>query len=643
MGSRQLLLVGNPNVGKSVLFNLLTRTYTTVSNYPGTTVSIAKGKGRLHGEEWEILDTPGIHSLIPMSEDERITRDLLLKSGDAIVIQVADAKNLERSLPLSLQLQELGIGFLLAINMSDEAEGLGIQINAAALEKQLGVPVVPTIATRGEGIALLTERLQNIAARPPSFEYGSDLEAAVRTIEENLGTVPFHGLRAIATMLLSGDRSLAPLLAPHLSAPRQQAIQEVVRVATAAYAEPVGFLLGQERSRISKKILKTVQIKPVGARSRLASKLGKWAVHPVFGLGVLALVLEMVYQFVGKFGAGVCVDFIEHRIFGAYLSPGAIWLVGNIFHSPHLNFFRDFLVGPYGQITMGLSYGLAIVFPIVTTFFIAFSLMEDSGYLPRLAVMLNRLFRWMGLNGKAVLPMVLGLGCDTMATMTTRILETRKQRLIVILLLALAVPCSAQLGILLGMFAILPAWAFLVWLGVILGVMFLVGFAANRILPGEASAFLMEIPPLRLPQWKNVAKKTFSRMEWYLKEALPLFLLGTAILFLLDFVHLLTRIQKIAEPLVTGILGLPKEAANAFLIGFLRRDYGATGFFNMYKTGSLSVSQTVVALVVITLFVPCIANVFMILKEQGKKAGLAMICFIFPFAFLIGGILKWLL
>ena len=269
--------------------------------------------------------------------------------------------------------------------------------------------------------------------------------------------------------------------------------------------------------------------------------------------------------------------------------------------------------------------------------------MEDSGYLPRLAIMVNRFFKRMGLNGKAVLPMVLGLGCDTMATLTARILETKKQRLIVTLLLALAVPCSAQLGVLLGMFGKMPLWTFVVWLGLIAGVMFLVGYASNKIIAGENGAFVMEIPPLRMPQFGNVCRKTVSRLEWYVKEAIPLFLLGTFILFLLDSLHLLKGMQRLATPLVVSFLGLPPEAANAFLIGFLRRDYGATGFFDMYNRGRLSVAQALVALVVITLFVPCVANIFMIVKEHGAKVALRMVFFIFPFAFLIGGVLHWML
>jgi ferrous iron transport protein B len=305
-----------------------------------------------------------------------------------------------------------------------------------------------------------------------------------------------------------------------------------------------------------------------------------------------------------------------------------------------LRFFHDLLVGPYGAITMALSYAFAIVLPIVTTFFLLFSLLEDSGYLPRMSILVNRIFRLMGLNGKAVLPMILGLGCDTMATMTTRILETRKERLVTTMLLALAVPCSAQLGVLLAMMASLSPGAAFVWLGLMAGVGLLVGWLSARVFPGEAGDFLLEIPPMRRPQLANVWIKTLGRLDWYLREVIPLFVAGTLALFLLDRLDLLAALSRLGEPLVTGWLGLPKETSAAFLIGFLRRDFGAVYLLDA-ATGPhplLTPHQIFVSMVTITLFMPCIANFLMIAREHSLKTAWAMAGFIFPFAFLVGGI-----
>jgi ferrous iron transport protein B len=319
------------------------------------------------------------------------------------------------------------------------------------------------------------------------------------------------------------------------------------------------------------------------------------------------------------------------------------WLRGLFLRWSPSEFLTDLLVGPYGVITMGLTYAIAIVLPIVATFFFCFSVLEDSGYLPRLAVMVNRMFRLMGLNGRAVLPMVLGLGCDTMATLTTRILGTRKDRLIVILLLALGIPCSAQLGVILGMLAGLSWKATALWCGVLAGVILLVGFLASKVIPGERSEFILEIPPLRLPAVSNLIRKTLARVEWYLKEAVPLFILGTLVLFFADKTGLLGAVQRGVEPVVTGLLGLPAAASDAFIIGFLRRDFGAAGLFRLASDGQLDPVQTVVSLVTITLFIPCIANLFMIIKEQGTKVAALVAAFIFPFALLVGGALNFCL
>jgi ferrous iron transport protein B len=247
----------------------------------------------------------------------------------------------------------------------------------------------------------------------------------------------------------------------------------------------------------------------------------------------------------------------------------------------------------------------------------------------------------MGLNGKAVLPMLLGLGCDTMATLTTRILPTRRERVLVTLLLALGVPCSAQLGVVLAMLGAMAPLGTFIWCGVVAGTLFGVGWAAAKLMPGRSSDFLLEVPPIRVPSIGNILIKTAARTEWYLKEAVPLFVHGTLLLFVLDKSGALPRLERWSEPLVVGGLGLPAKAADSFLIGFLRRDYGAAGFFALQRGGFLDGIQSLVALTVITLFVPCVANFFVMIKERGVKTALAIVAFIIPFAFAVGAALNW--
>jgi ferrous iron transport protein B len=366
---------------------------------------------------------------------------------------------------------------------------------------------------------------------------------------------------------------------------------------------------------------RTVQAVSLG---RFQEWLGRAVREPATGLPILALVLYITYLIVGVLGAQTLVGLLEENVFGAFINPAAAALASNI----PFGLIRDFFVGEYGVVTMGLTYAIAIVLPVVTTFFLVFGFLEDSGYIPRLAIFSDRLFRTMGLNGKAVLPMVLGLGCDTMATMTTRILGTPKERLIAITLLALGVPCSAQLATIMGILGGISIAALLMLFGVVLIEMVVVGFLAARALPGERSDFIMELPPIRLPRLKNLLTKTGLRVRWYLGEAVPLFLAGTVLLFFLDRFGALAALSAAARPVVTDALGLPPKAAEVFVMGFLRRDYGAAGLFQMSRDGMLSGVQAVVALTVMTLFVPCVANLLMIIKERGLKVGVAILAFV---------------
>ncbi len=635
----KIALVGNPNVGKSVIFGWMTGQYVTVSNFPGTTVEVTQGNSSFGDRRRVIVDTPGINNLIPMSEDERVTRDILLQDEDLQVIQVCDAKNLRRGLMITLQIAEMEKPVVLVLNMADEAKERGIQIDHKGLTKSLGIPVLSTIATRRKGLDSLGKALLESGYPQIRPFYGPEIEEGINAIEKLLPSEE-KGKRALALMLLAGDESLRGWLHWRLNDPVIQRIEEISRRLQSQHQEPLGFLINQRRLNEVDRILKGVfsqEKRHQGVAARIISNL---TTHPIAGFPVLIIVLYAMYKWVGGLGAGLGVDFLFNIVFGEVINPAFSRVVGYLFPWQAL---QEFFVGPYGLLTMGLTYAVAIVLPIVGTFFFAFGLLEDSGYLPRLAVMANRFFRTMGLNGKAILPMVLGLGCDTMATLTARILETKKERVLVTLLLALGVPCSAQIGVMVGMFAGLGVKAIILWGFVVMGSMIFVGFLASRLIPGEKADFVMEIPPLRIPTLGNILIKTLARLEWFLKEAVPLFLLGTFFLFVLNRLGLIQVLQNLAEPIVVGFLGLPAKATEALLMGFLRRDYGAAGFFIMAKAGELDSIQIVVSLVTITLFVPCLANFFMMIKERGIGQAFAMAAFIFPFAFLVGGGLNYFL
>jgi len=636
----KVLLIGNPNVGKSALFGLLTGTYVTVSNYPGTTVEVTYGNAVLNRTRTLVIDTPGVNSLVPMSEDEKVTRDMLLSDRADVVVQVADTKNLRRGLLITLQLAEMGVPFILDLNMDDEARSRGILINQEKLSQLLGIEVVKTVAIRRSGIDKLLKGIQQPRPSAVEVRYDSAIEGGIRDISALLPEANISR-RALALMVLSGDESLKGWLHANIQDHLIADIEKIRQEVQEKFNNSLGYLINQRRMKKSDEILAQVlSLHEAGKGSAIAFHLGKWSMHPVYGLPILLAVLYVVYQFVGVLGAGTAVNFLEKLVFGEYLNPWAVKLVHAVLPIP---FLQELLVGDYGLVTMALTYSIAIVLPIVGFFFIAFGILEDSGYLPRLAVMVNRVFKIMGLNGKAVLPMILGLGCDTMATLTTRILETKKERILVTLLLALGVPCSAQLGVILGLIAGLSGLATFIWLGTLLGVMLLVGYLAAKIIPGEPSDFVLELPPIRVPQLANILVKTLARVQWYLKEAVPLFILGTFILFISHKVGALAYIQRMTDPIVVNFLGLPSRAAEAFVIGFLRRDYGAAGLFMLAKEGLLDPVQIVVSLTVMTLFVPCIANFFMMVKERGMKTALYMVFFIFPFAFGVGGVMNWVL
>lgn len=636
----KVLLIGNPNVGKSALFGLLTGRYVTVSNYPGTTVEVTYGNAELNKVRSLVIDTPGVNSLVPMSEDERVTRDILLTDQHGVIVQVADTKNLRRGLLITIQLAEMEIPFLLDLNMDDEARSRGIVIDQDRLAEILGIEVVKTVAIRKSGIdkllrGILSPRRSTIAVR-----YDGGIEQGIHDIIARLPESTISR-RSIALMLLAGDTSLNSWLHARVSDHIAEEIDHIRQEVQGKYHNSLGFLINQQRMKKADEVLREVMTyHDAGRGSQFAHHVGRWSMHPIYGIPILIAVLYLVYQFVGVLGAGAAVDFLEETVFGAYLNPWISRIIDLVLPVPII---KELLVGEYGLITMAVTYAIAIVLPIVGFFFIAFGILEDSGYLPRLAVMVNRIFNIMGLNGKAVLPIILGFGCDTMATLTTRILETKKERILVTLLLALGIPCSAQLGVILGMVSGLSAKATFIWIGTVVAVMFLVGYLSSRIVPGKPSDFVLELPPIRVPQFSNILIKTLARVEWYLKEAVPLFILGTLILFVGHKAGVLDYIQKITDPIVVGVLGLPSRAAEAFVIGFLRRDYGAAGLFKMAKEGMLDPVQIVVSLVVMTLFVPCIANFFMMIKERGLRTAIYMIAFIFPFAFAVGGILNWLL
>jgi ferrous iron transport protein B len=656
-------IVGCPNVGKSVLFTRLTGAYAVVSNYPGTTVEVTRGTLRLPEGALQIVDTPGMYSLQPISEEEAVARRLLLDERPACVLHVVDAKNLPRMLPMTLQLLEAGLPLVLALNLMDEADAQGFGFDVEALSRELGIPVVATVGAEGRGVV----ELKGILARERPCEhdraglvYSPVIEDAITQVGTIADALVALSPRATAVLLLQGDRELFDLLRARISPEAADAVASIARTTEAKLGESLALAITMQRQDAANAIISRVMRAPERPAAARLEWLSRLLMHPLAGLPVLLAVLYFgIYQFVGRFGGGVVVDFLEDTLFGAWVNPHLTAWVSRLL--PPL--WSSLFVGEYGLITLGITYAIAIVLPIVGLFFLAFAILEDSGYLPRLAMLIDRLFKGIGLNGRAVIPFVLGFGCDTMATLVTRVLETRRERIIATFLLALAVPCAAQSGLFLAMLGAVQPYGLLIYVVILAGIFLLTGFLAARVVPGKRADFYIELPPLRLPRLGNVLVKTYTRLEWYFVEVLPTFLLASAVLWLGSLywdghsiafaAHqgIFGWLERGLDPLA-WLIGLPTSvdvAANpklefsggAILLGgFFRRDFGAAGLWHLFRDGLLSPAQVLTAAVTLTLFLPCVAQFLVMKKERGLKTALTMAGIVLVIAFGVGFLLR---
>lgn len=571
---QRVLLIGHPNVGKSAVFSHLTDKFAVISNYPGTTVEVMTGicrKGRL---EIEIIDTPGIYSLYPLTAEESITRTILASTPIRYVIHVVDGKNTERMLPLTLELIELGFPVILAVNMLDEVERGGIKIDFLGLQAELGIPVVGTNGLSGEGLPRLKHLLFHTA---PS------------------NTLP--------------SSPVIPLT-PHSK--QQQ----------------------HYRNRTQEITTHHIDYDP---------NLSPWTcldtilLHPIVGLiiGILFL-YTIIYQVMGQFAAGFLVDLIDTHIFKSLIDPWFAKITDPISNT----LFASLLSGDYGLFTLGFRYTFVIILPIVGVFFFTFALLEDSGYLPRFAAVMDRWCQYIGLSGTAMIPLVLGLGCGTMAVLSTRILETRRERKIATFLLALVIPCSSQMALFVSLLSLHPQ-AFIVWLFTLLTVFLGAGSLSALVLPGSESTFCQEIPPLRLPNLKRSLSKTTHRLTWYIYEVIPLFFTTTLVIWLSSLVGVFPFLISWLETLAFW-LRLPQEFASVFLLGFFRRDYGAAGLYDLAP--SLNWQQLAVISVVLTLFTPCSAQLITMIRERGLWWTLVITLTIMGISICTGVILaRWVL
>jgi ferrous iron transport protein B len=592
-GEQRLALVGAPNAGKSALFNGLADRTVDVSNYPGTTVATTAGVCAAG----VLIDTPGVHGISSFSEEERVTREVVLEA-DAVV-NVVDATQLDRDLFLTYQLLDMGIPTVVALNMVDELGATAV--DADALEAALGVPVVETVAVEQAGLAELEGALEE--ARAP----------AESPVESWFGELPpVEASRAKRVLLLEEDE-------PTRDAVTQGALRVDGGTPATTFPNRREAIYTHRRERVDRTVdsVRTAATSDLNASNRIDALL----FDPKTGAPLAVAALALIYLFIGDLVAQRVVDLIEGDLLGAYYVPWVTGVVQRFVPAEGVaEPVRFVLINQnLGLLTVTVQYLVGVLLPLVVAFYLVIGTLEDSGLLPRVAVLMDRGMARIGLNGRAVIPMIIGLGCVTMAVISTRIAGQRRDRLIATALLGLAIPCSAQLGVILGLLATVGIGWWFAYLGVILLVFGVTGVALDRTLPGERSGLLTELPRLRAPRPRNVLRKTQRRATAFLAEAVPLFGVTAIGISVLDYLGYLRAMVEGLAP-VSGLLGLPTEFGQVLVLGVVRRDFAAAGMTDL----ALDPGSTLVGLVVITLFVPCVLSMAMIVTERDLRSGLLM-------------------
>ncbi len=646
----RVALAGNPNVGKSTLFNRLTGLEAITANYPGKTVELNAGTAKYGDKTIAIIDLPGTYSLDPTSDDQWVARRALLEERPDIVVVVVDASNLQRNLYQTLQLIELGFPIVIALNLVDYAEKIGIRTDCQKLSKLLGAPIVPTVASRGEGVQQLLERIgerrldgtpPDHQSRPFDFALERSIEKMAEPIRENLRGIPL-GLspRALAIRLLEGDSEFTRLVGEqdHGAAVIQIA-QSLAKSIEAAYGEPAGLAIARQRHKLAREIAEAVQIR-VGLPALWSQRLMHYAVWPYTGIPLAVGVISGIFAFMLGVG-GVLSDAVGF-LWGTFASPSIRFVITSIFANKVLA--QSLIWGLDAGILGALSVGV----PYVLTFYLVLSLLEDSGYLNSAAYLADSVMHKLGLHGGSIIPLIMGFGCNVPAIMGTRVLPTRRERILASTLITLT-PCSARVAVIMAAVGVFAGWRYAVAIFVIdLVVIATVGWSLNRLLPGKASGMVMEMFTFRRPRASTILKRTWFRFKSFLLFALPIVMLGSFVLGALYETGYLQALVAPVNPIIYGLLGLPAVASICLVLGILRKEltlqllialaamqYGPSASNLLLFMTPL---QLFVFGLVVTLYFPCVATMGVLGRELGRKSTFVIMLSTIVLAIVIGAV-----
>lgn len=643
-------LAGNPNVGKSSIFNRLTGMGVATANYPGKTVEVQLAVTRLGERRIGVIDLPGAYALGGISEDQWVARQALLDGAPDAVILVVDATNLARNLYLGLQILDLDVPMVVALNIVDQAEARGVRVDTERLGEILGCPVIPTIATRGTNLdTLMSEAVQRPSHRAPlraRLRYSEDVEAAIGKLERALvgrGDLP-HRLapRAVAILLLENDPEVAAWLeaAPD-AADLCRLRDELDLTLRDLRGEEPGLLLSRERHGLAGLIAAEVEHRE-RHRPLFADWLWRFTTAPVTGLPILALVLAGIFAFLFVVGDWLSTGF--SALWAAYASPVIRW--------PFLRLLGDGVLS--GTLLWGLDAGvnaaLAVGIPYVLTFYFLLAILEDTGYMNAVAFLTDRLMHRMGLHGRAVIPLVAGAGCNVPAILGTRVLGTMRERIIASTLVVLT-PCSARTAVILGAVSITAGWH---WALVVYGVTALValgtGIGLNLVLPGQGTGLVMEMFPFRRPMLRAMLKRTWAHFREFVVVATPIVVGGSIVLGGLYETGLLWVLATPLRPLMEGWLGIPAVAGLTLIVAVLRKELAlqllvtlAIAQYGPQASNLLTFmrpDQIVIYALVNTLYVPCIATISILARELGWRRALLISGFTIILALLVGGVAR---